>query len=636
MQPHRWPGVVGLALVLTTGAAWIQAQQASPATPPPTGVIAGQVVDGSSNRGVSDAIVALSGASAPDRPGPAPASGQPRVITDNDGRFFFTSVRPGSYNLSVIKAGYLPASFGQRVPVSQGTTLDITTGQHRLDLKIAVWKLATIAGSVLDESEEPVVGATVQVMRRVYRGGVPAFSSGGSATTDDRGMFRISTLQPGSYIVAVPSIQTTLPVALLEEQAQSGGPRSELSTVMFGATPVIAPPGSVGNQRMGDHILQVQQRGITPPAASPSGELHVYPTTFHPATTRAIDAAAITIESGAERSGVDIRVKPVRTVRVSGTLVWPGGSGAPTAITLVPRSGGGSGEAAPDLGSGFEAATTVADATGRFTMLGVPPGSYTLRVHRTSAREPSAASGLLDPAWWADEPVAVGAADINDLSIALRPGHRVSGRVEFVGSIAPPDPARARVELWLESLDAHMRSSTQTAMFAEPDGRFVSRALPAGRYRLVVTGGSFAGWTLKSAMSGARDLSDTPFDLKDADIADIVVTFTDAPSRLIGTVRDDRGAATSEAMVIVLPANRNEWTGWGAYPRRLADRRATSSGTYAFLGLAPGSYLIAALPLERYEWTPTFFEAVSRVATRVDVADGQARTTDLRVTPVRR
>jgi len=37
-----------------------------------------------------------------------------------------------------------------------------------------------------------------------------------TATTDDRGMFRLSQLMPGTYVVLVPSTQTTVPAAFVE------------------------------------------------------------------------------------------------------------------------------------------------------------------------------------------------------------------------------------------------------------------------------------------------------------------------------------------------------------------------------------------------------------------------------------
>ena len=195
-------------------------------------------------------------------------------------------------------------------------------------------------------------------------------------------------------------------------------------------------------------------------------------------------------------------------------------------------------------------------------MLGVPAGQYSLQVHRTTGRTPSATNGIADPAWWASETITVGATDITDLSIPLRPGRRVSGRVDFDGLIVRPDFARSRFELWLEPIDRRMAASTQTAMFVEADGRFMSEALPAGRYRIVLVGGVLTGWTLKHVMVSGRDVSDEPFELKDADVTEAIVTLTDTPARVMGTVRDDRGVATGDAYVVVLPADRERWTGW--------------------------------------------------------------------------
>ena len=75
----------------------------------------------------------------------------------------------------------------------------------------------------------------------------------------------------------------------------------------------------------------------------------------------------ITIASGEERAGVDLQMHLVATSRVSGTLLGPDGPAFNMGLRLVPAD-------ARDLASenGYETATTVTDAAGQFTFLGVP------------------------------------------------------------------------------------------------------------------------------------------------------------------------------------------------------------------------------------------------------------------------
>ena len=58
---------------------------------------------------------------------------------------------------------------------------------------------------------------------------------------------------------------------------------------------------------------------------------------------------------------------------------------------------------------------------------------------------------------------------------------------------------------------------------ANAQGEFQTKGHEAGRYFLNVTG---AGpWQLKSATLGGRDLLDAPIEIRDADIAGVVVTL---------------------------------------------------------------------------------------------------------------
>ena len=68
------------------------------------------------------------------------------------------------------------------------------------------------------------------------------------------------------------------------------------------------------------------------------------------------------------------------------------------------------------------------------------------------------------------------------------------------------------------------------------------------------------GWFVHSVTLGGKDITDRVFDLQ-ADATSLVVTFTDRPSKLSGTVTDDRGAASPTAVVLVFPADPQRWSG---------------------------------------------------------------------------
>ena len=89
-------------------------------------------------------------------------------------------------------------------------------GERLTDVTLRVWKYGVIAGTVVDEAGEPVVGIAVRALIKNVVAGRTQYGNMQvipelvpAATTDDRGMFRLSQLVPGTYVVFVPSTQTT-------------------------------------------------------------------------------------------------------------------------------------------------------------------------------------------------------------------------------------------------------------------------------------------------------------------------------------------------------------------------------------------------------------------------------------------
>jgi Carboxypeptidase regulatory-like domain len=62
-----------------------------------------------------------------------------------------------------------------------------------------------IIGTVTDESGKPVVGARVQAVgrKKKWAGGYYEIPTGPPDDSDDRGQFRLHSLPPGQYVVAV-------------------------------------------------------------------------------------------------------------------------------------------------------------------------------------------------------------------------------------------------------------------------------------------------------------------------------------------------------------------------------------------------------------------------------------------------
>ena len=137
----------------------------------------------------------------------------------------------------------------------------------------------------------------------------------------------------------------------------------------------------------------------------------------------------------------------------------------------------------------------------------------------------------------------------------------------------------------------------------------------------------------KSAVFNGVDVSQTPFDLS-RDVADVVITFTDRWTGLGGMVQ---GQGADGAMVVVFPTDAQAWTSYGSNPRRLKSARTDAQGRFGISSLPPGDYFAVAIPEEQSaDWRDgKNLEALSRIATRVSIGDGEHRTIDLRLREVR-
>lgn len=122
------------------------------------------------------------------------------TITDADGRYLFSGVQPGQYQMAVRKKGYLDASFGMAVcPVAERRADELSQRVSNITpLRLA--PLSAISGRVTDDGGEPVLGAVVHASR--VNGIEGKMRTVATAYTDDLGMYRLYGLRPGRYYVS--------------------------------------------------------------------------------------------------------------------------------------------------------------------------------------------------------------------------------------------------------------------------------------------------------------------------------------------------------------------------------------------------------------------------------------------------
>jgi hypothetical protein len=578
---------------------------AQPAASGRDGTITGQVVDAASGRPVSAAIVTLDVRGKIDGP---------QILTGTDGRFAFAGLpaQDGSYTITARKAGYVEGASGRRRPGGASQPIVLNALARTSDVTVRLWKNAAIEGTVIDEAGEPMVGLQMRLALRQTIGAKRQFTPIATlpTVTDDRGIYRFSSLTPGDYIVMASPPPLSVKSTMFDDVARTGRASGELAVFFGPANPFI---------QVGDAWLALIRGGATPPPPA-NGRLQIYPTTFHPSALAPAQASVITVASGEERAGVDLQLLPVPTARVSGTLMGSAGPAESIAVRLLPVGVEG---LPPDaLG-----AVSNTDASGAFVFAAVPSGRYTLRAIGRGGR-----SGL----GWVDLPVTVGGDDVDGIVAAMNAPLAVSGRFQFDGALAPPpvSPERPMLagSLLLESADGP--NDRMTVAMTGSDRNFRIAGYLPGRYRVRVAN-SPQGWMFKSAMLNGVDVSETPFELT-RDVSDLVLAFTDRWSGISGSVQ---GRGAEAATVLAFTADAQAWTTAGPNSRRFRSARAASAtGAFGISSLPPGDYYVIAVAEEdAVDWRDAAtLELLARAATQITILDGEHKTLDLQVREVKR
>jgi hypothetical protein len=594
--------------------------------PQGTGLILGQVVEAGSSRPIPGALVTLN----------LRASRPIRALADGQGRFVFRDLPKGNYGVTATKPGHVDGAYGRLRPSGPTLALELGDGERASGVSIAVWRYAAIAGFVQDELGEPVVNTAVRVLRRQIVGGQWRFVAGAQDQTDDRGAYRIGTLEPGEYAVAV---------------AMASGSGLGLD-MMMGAEldrMVSVSAVRVASVGGGDASIFFESGGGDALGVDENGRAITYPTQFFSGAGSAVRATLVNLGSGEERGSVDFQLKPVRAFRITGSVSGPEGPIGNLALTLVPAE-------AEQLASAFDTRTAFASATGAFTFTAVPPGQYVLRATRTprmafggetmtfqqagGATTITTVGGRMggpgmpplptEPTLWTEIPVTVSTSDIMDIPVMMRPGLRVTGTVQFDGGAARPEGDRlTSVGVVLEPADVRPGVNSARGR-VETSGQFATMGVPPGRY-FVRAQGAPPGWTFRGATLGGRDVTDMPLDI-DSEVSGVALVFTDRPIELSGRVTGDANL-TEGATVILFPADQSAWVGYGSTTRRLRNVRADKTGAFTIGNLPAGDYYLAAVTEKiAVDWqNPEFLASLTSDATRVRLSDGQKLTQNVKV-----
>ncbi len=603
----RAGALTGLIVLTLPPAPAIRAQQN--AIPTGTGVVAGRVVDAVTGAGVPAAEVTLRVFL------PGGPSTSARQIASTEGRFEFAGVGAGSVLLQATAVGYVAGASGKTLPWDHGRGFELRAGERRADLVVTVWPGATITGTVRDEAGDAVPQVIVHPLMGEYRAGRRSWEivSGGRpgyVQNDDRGMYRITDLQPADYVVMSPA------------------------------------PGS------------------HPGLAPARGTWHT--TGFSGGARSVRYAQVITLGAGERRDGVDLVVTFGAAGRfaVSGRIDAPAPLETPLIVRLAPLDG-------LDNLLSFGELTARTDAQGAFRFAAVPEGEYRLQTWKMpsvgrDAVQHSQETGLVgrqdglllvppatrengqplpptpsDPTWVADQPLVVHRT-VADLVVPVRRGARITGRVVFEGGIPPPAADLTRVAVGVAPVFGRTVGVIPGGR-VEADGRFTTVGLPPGPYELQIVPGLSrvpwaADWKAVAMTIDGRVVTGQPIDVDAADV-DVTVLFSHRQTlaTVEVTVRDTQGRPVPDVWVIRIPRDPTMRGSVFLAPDCLGNppNRTDASGKLIDPNLWPGcDYLFAATrDLPRNWMAPEYLESLAGTATPGRLNGGGTYRVDVTLRP---
>ncbi len=499
-------------------------------------------------------------------------------------------------------------------------------------------KTGTITGRVMDESGQPLAGATVSAssalaVRVTVR----------SAPTDEDGRFQLTGLSSGAFLLSASSPAYVMKpmldaagepryvrdgdvVAITMARGgvitgrvldASGEPIAGMK-VQATRTPEVESRSLPRNLFANGFATRTDDRGVYRIFGLPAGayvvgtdgadsgwswnadEYAEDAPTYHPNSTRD-GATALTVAAGEERTDIDIRYRGERGRTVSGQFSDSGSTGIVYVELLKPGTG---------TVIAFSWQSIWAPRSNQnvgFDLRGIPDGEYDLVADRRDGEDDGATSPR--------RRITVSGADVTGIALRLTPYASVSGKLQLVdGPVACPAPPRGAIEETAVTLlsEAPPPPPTESAFtsFPTPQSEFRIRYLLGGRYRLRLQPAS-EDWYVRAIARPAQklDLARTGISLKAGEqFKDVLVTLSTGAAGLQGTLK-------AAARVHLVPVEKEA----ADDPLRYFETD-TVDGGFAFRNLPPGKYwLLARTPTaSEAPRTPLAWDAAARAQLRRD------------------
>ncbi|HEY6289981.1 MAG TPA: carboxypeptidase-like regulatory domain-containing protein [Terriglobia bacterium] len=533
------------------------------------GVIDGTVVSATTNQAVAGARVLA----VPEGVATGAYSVFP-VIADTSGHFVISGLSPGRYRLEAHADDFVTQAYGARAPQLPGKLVEVGPGQHVSDVTFHIFPCGAISGTVRDENGKPVAGATVRALsvhdRHYFQ----------TAGTNRQGVYRVSNLDPGPYILQVSY------------------PR------LGGSDETHLLPGGLESIEREPETTEVSKK---PPTQN------VYACTYYPNVTDPTAASSVAVQPGIAQPNMDIEMRSVRTVRVRGHLI-NGVTGKPAPSGLVGLTARINSSAFPGGGAANEAVALysnvtveVKDPSGRFEFGKVPSGSYWAEGQISG--DDKTLTGLVS--------VEVGDTNVEGVLVEAGDGVELKGQVRVERGTAF-DFSGLSISLgWADLPLPYLKAPPST------NGAFAFEYVPPATYSLIVKNLP-SGYYLNSARFGGVDVLDAGVTLGTGSSGQLDILLSSPGGTISGQVQEGDKPVPATVYLAPYPLRLNRADLYFSIP-------TNGDGTFTLTGIPPGNYKVFAFrdPDPNLISNPALFESFEPKGESVGVDDGSSQSVKL-------
>lgn len=457
---------------------------------------------------------------------------QPALATKTNaqGRYKFADVTPGPISIRVLAPNSPPGAVPQTASANLRERQELTG----LDVRIA-WP-AEVSGTLTDEQDQPVEGATVWLVAREYALGELRYIQTARGRTDKTGHYSIRVANPGRtyLLMAAPSAQIQDPISTaptqVDQRPQALVPTFYPGTELpQGGLPVLIRPG--------EQLDRMNFRIRKSPGFCASGKLESeYP--------------GDPLEFEWTRTGVTSGI--VRTITF--TANW----------TLVPDA----------VKVGLD---------GSFRVCDLAPGTYRVLAHSQLPKEEGALKAV--PRSFGSLDLTIVDRDLADLRVPSKPRLNLPTTIEW--SATPGDAAP--VKLQLTPMGRVVRADEKLAAEVAAGANYTFEGLLLGDYEVFVTS-TPPGTYVQEVLYGGASIRTAPLRLGTAlSNATLRVILARDGGRVTVHVEDRDGNPARTQSVILIPQGPSTEL---AIAGAIKGGATNQDGNWASPVLPPGKYTI--------------------------------------------